>query len=367
MTKQLKAPFPYFGNKSNVTGDVWKRFGEVTSYIEPFCGSAAMLLAAPKPARVETINDADGFVANFWRAVAWDPAEVAYWADWPVNEVDLESRHAWLVNRSKRLRWALEDPEYYDAKIAGWWVWGACAWIGSGWCSGKGPHVGNGAHIMDSRELPEYKYVGSGINSKIPNLGNASRFNFGTGINRSIPNLGNAGRLQFGSGINRSLTEFKRKNQTVRGEFILDWFLELHARLRDVRVVCGDWKRVLTNGTLGTTKAAYPSMSSAVFFDPPYADGKINYSTSEVNTDIAKEVEEWCLKMGDNPKVRIALCGHAGDHDALEEAGWDVYSWKRGNGYGKTKGASARREEEIWFSPHCLPNEDAAPKEVKNN
>jgi hypothetical protein len=31
------------------------------------------------------------------------------------------------------------DPDYFDAKIAGWWCWGACAWIGTGWCSGEGP------------------------------------------------------------------------------------------------------------------------------------------------------------------------------------------------------------------------------------
>jgi site-specific DNA-adenine methylase len=31
----------------------------VRNYIEPFCGSAAMLLARPHPGQVETINDAD--------------------------------------------------------------------------------------------------------------------------------------------------------------------------------------------------------------------------------------------------------------------------------------------------------------------
>lgn len=44
----LKAPFPYFGGKRSVAADVWKRLGRPTQYIEPFCGSAAMLLAAPR-------------------------------------------------------------------------------------------------------------------------------------------------------------------------------------------------------------------------------------------------------------------------------------------------------------------------------
>jgi hypothetical protein len=27
------------------------------------------------------------------------------------------------------------DPDYFDAKRAGRWLWGICAWIGSGWCA----------------------------------------------------------------------------------------------------------------------------------------------------------------------------------------------------------------------------------------
>lgn len=41
----LVAPFPYFGGKRTVAPDVWKRLGAPDQYIEPFCGSAAMLLA----------------------------------------------------------------------------------------------------------------------------------------------------------------------------------------------------------------------------------------------------------------------------------------------------------------------------------
>ena len=60
------------GGKRKIAALVWARLGEPKQYIEPFAGSAAMLLGAPEGARVETINDADGFVANFWRAVAAD-------------------------------------------------------------------------------------------------------------------------------------------------------------------------------------------------------------------------------------------------------------------------------------------------------
>ena len=102
----MKAPFPYFGGKSTIAADVWKRFGhDVQNYVEPFAGSAAMLLSrphwTPKRNYIETINDADGQVANFWRAVKHDAEAVAGWADWPVNENDLHARHGWLVGRAK--------------------------------------------------------------------------------------------------------------------------------------------------------------------------------------------------------------------------------------------------------------------------
>jgi len=144
----LKSPFPAFGGKSRVAGEVWLRLdgepGEMgydpcRNYVEPFCFSAAMLLKRRPwgPGAIETINDRNAFVANFWRAVKMDPDAVADHADWPVNEVDLHARHRWLVgsaDAAARLDRVREDPDAYDARIAGWWCWGACCWIGSGWC-----------------------------------------------------------------------------------------------------------------------------------------------------------------------------------------------------------------------------------------
>jgi hypothetical protein len=140
--KMLKAPFPWFGGKSRVAKEVWSAFGDVSHYVELFAGSLAVLLGRPSSHRntLETVNDADEYIANFWRAVQKDPDAVAYYADWPVNEADLFSRHMWLVREGKRLmqEGMQRDPEWYDAKIADWWVWGISQWIGSGWCTAKG-------------------------------------------------------------------------------------------------------------------------------------------------------------------------------------------------------------------------------------
>ena len=91
--EKLKAPFPWFGGKSRVADLVWKRFGNVANYVEPFAGSLAVLLGRPHQAKLETVNDLDCYVANFWRALKNDPDGVAQWADDPVNEADLHAKH----------------------------------------------------------------------------------------------------------------------------------------------------------------------------------------------------------------------------------------------------------------------------------
>ena len=116
----LQAPFPWFGGKATVSDLVWPRFGNVPNYVEPFFGSGAVLLGRPHAPKTETINDLDGLVANFWRAIQYDPDGTARWADNPVNEADLHARHAWIVQRlgTHQAR-MMADPDYFDARMAG--------------------------------------------------------------------------------------------------------------------------------------------------------------------------------------------------------------------------------------------------------
>ena len=145
-----------FGGKSRAASLVWEALGNVANYVEPFAGSAAVLLARPHAPRCETINDRDGMVANFWRAVKAAPDEVAHHADWPVNEADLHARHRWLIGQRESLTERLvADPEWFDARVAGWWVWGLSAWIGDGWCPPANP----------SRKLPSFGNNGRGVHA----------------------------------------------------------------------------------------------------------------------------------------------------------------------------------------------------------
>lgn len=297
-----KAPFPYFGGKRSVADEVWRRFGNVPNYVEPFAGSLAVLLARPHESKTETVNDLDCYLSNFWRAVQADPEAVARWADYPVSEVDLESRHYWLVTTGRdAISRALIDPDYYDAKVAGWWMWGACSWIGTGWCDGAG-----GWRIDD----------GDWIN------GDAGR-----GINRKLPHLGDAGR----------------------GAYIRQYMAALSDRLRDVRIACGDWSRVL--GPSVTHRHGH----TAVFLDPPYGEGAMEYSAGGNKTGIMQDVAAWAVEQGANPLMRIALCGYEGTVDM--PADWNVYRWKNRGGYGSQGDGEGRENaarECIWFSPHCL-------------
>ena len=308
----LAAPFPYFGGKSLACETVWAALGDPENYVEPFAGSAAMLLGRPNVGKVETINDADGFVANFWRAVSLDAAEVARHVDWPTNEADLIARHSWLVRNAQGLLQRLEaDPDYYDAKVAGWWCWGACNWIGSGWCSGTGPWQHDGEKLVDARQLPH--------------LGDA-----GQGVNRQLPHLGNAGQ--------------------GRSAYIYEWFGALMDRTRDVRVAVGDWQRVLTDSV--TVRHGL----TGVFLDPPYTKGAMDYAAGGVGGELADKVRAWCAKNGNDKRLRIVLCGHAGEHDALLQDGWHTRAWTARKGYARTDEAVENSASEtLWCSPHCVP------------
>lgn len=306
MKSTLKAPFPWFGGKSRVAPLVWERFGEVKNYVEPFAGSLAVLLGGPKPP-IETVNDNDCYLANFWRAIKAAPQSVAEHADAPVNEADLHARHQWLVDREEFRERMKTEPDFHDARIAGWWVWGLSAWIGGEWC------------------LPRER-----VHRRIPDLRPK-------GVHRRRPHL-----FRYGSGV----------HSLSRRDCLLEHFTALAERLRRVRVCCGDWKRVCTPSPtfkLGLT---------GVFLDPPYsAEAKRDDAIYAVDDlDVAHAVREWAIANGDNPLLRIAVCGYEGEHKFPR--GWKCVPWKAHGGMShmsRNGNRENRHRERIWFSPHCLP------------
>jgi hypothetical protein len=392
----LKSPYPWFGGKRRCADLVWQRFGDVPNYVEPFFGSGAVLLARPHPARTETINDKDCYVANFWRAVTADAEGVAHYADGPVNEADLHARHRWLVSQAAFRRRMTEDPEFYDAKIAGWWVWGISQWIGAGWCArpewaGRvlGGRAARGIHTDVYTQRPNLTTVnglhrkrvnlkrgGNGVHRKtsleavrprLPDLGGNSGA-VGKGVLRQslqIPQLSGAGSGSGRGVLSRSATSRLGQWQTrpflssdgngVQSQWIranlVEYMRALQDRLRRVRVCCGDWRRVL--GPSPTTCIGV----TAVFLDPPYS-GAANRDASiytHDDMDLAAEVRDWAVERGHDPKLRIALCGYEGEHEM--PASWTSVAWKANGGYGNQSQGRGRvnaGRERIWFSPYCL-------------
>lgn len=383
---ELRAPFPWFGGKSRVADVVWRAFGpDVNNYVEPFAGSLAVLLARPGGAgKIETVNDRDRYIANFWRAVTADPRAVAEHADWPVNEADMHARHRWLVDQLPMLREKMHvDPGFYDVQIAGWWVWGICMWIGGGWCAEPNNH-----------KHPKLDGIGKGVHSDKGHRRGRDRVG-----EADRPNLAGAGRGVH-SGAGRSRASRSRQRAILKGDTtglgvhsqqlpklhvyegcdamggvhaprlaglpslgndrgILgvaappceEWFRQLQARLRRVRVACGDWKRVLGPSVLGKGKNVGGRRPCAVFLDPPYShEFRDPGLYSEDDGKVAELARKWALEHGDDPELRIALCGYAGEHDM---PGWREVEWKAARGYAAEDNDN-RELERIWFSPHCL-------------
>ena len=349
-SEYLRAPFPYFGSKARVAGLIWQRFGRVANYVEPFGGSAAVLLARPdwQPGMTETYNDADGLLVNAYRAIRFDPLTTARYAAWPISECCLHARHAWLVGRREDITARLMgDPEWYDSKAAGWWLWGIGAWIGHGWCAGLGPWQSVDGVLVDTAT------AGNGVWRKLPHLGNR-----GQGIHRQLPHLGDRGR-----GIHRQLPRLAANGSTSGAGIhhpanlkpgheaaLRAWFAMLAARLEGVRITCGDWRRVLGPSPtvhLGTT---------AVFLDPPYGVAEREDCYSHDSRHVANEVREWAIAHGEDPRLRIALAGYDTEH--AMPARWTAHRWKAHGGYanqGNGQGRVNAGRECLWFSPHCLP------------
>lgn len=301
-SSQLKSPFPYYGGKSRVAHFVWDALGDPDVYVEPFFGSGAVHLSRPHAPRREVINDVDGFVANFWRSLKLNPAAVIRHVEWPANEVDLLARHRWLCQHARKKRFLARmqcDPNYYNAKMAGWWVWLLAQWIGSGCCDGEW-------------------------------FGEGDQRNHGAASGRAkLPRLEPNGIF--------SLT---RREQLPR------IFEALSKRLRHTIVACGDWQRVTGNCGVPAEKRC------GVFLDPPYdfnvgRDKKLYRVEKSSTADVLK----WCRERSDNPKVRIVLAGFEGEYDL---PGWSIIRWGGKSPWGRTgRGLENLERERLWLSPSC--------------
>lgn len=331
------------GGKSRAAHLVWPRFGNVRTYVEPFFGSGAIALArevelaklgiewAPGDT-IETVNDLDPYVTNFWRATSRHADRVAVIADYPVMEADLHARHQWLVDQEDFRERIFADPEYFDIKVAGWWVWGLSCWIGAGWCCFDGSTRAQGV--------------------KRPDL---QRNSLGRGVHRQLPRAHALG----GMGVHGHRVGKKLPNSNMTGVVgkvarsrLVPWFRALRRRLRPMRFVCGDCERIC-----GKSVVLPDHGFGGLFLDPPYPSNADRHEElySVDCGEVAHRAHAIALEWGQHPRVRVAFCGYEGTHDFPDD--WEEVAWRSSGGYGGGQGGRGERNrdrERIYFSPACL-------------
>lgn len=294
-TDTIPPPYWWFGAKSRIMPLIWEALGDVPNFVDPFFGSGSSICSRPHwpfdGKRVETVNDLDGYVANFWRSVQQAPDSVAEGAEWPINEIDLQARHwgiyDWNKENVDRLR---RDESYYDSKIAGWWVWGLSCWFGRGW--GTTPHY-----------------------NKMPNLGRAK------------------GVIKTGVDVNT-------------------WMIRLQERFRYVRVCCGDWKRVL--GYTPTCMHGLTGILLDPPYSHSERDGNLYNEDHDIAGDVREWCLEnganpllrivLCGYMGEGHELL--------SNKGWREVAWKAHGGFAHMHEGR--GRENRHRERLWFSPHCL-------------
>ena len=389
-----------------------ERLGEIDRYIEPFAGSMAVLLHRRDPFLREIVCDTSGLLCNFWRAVRADPEQTAHWAEYPTIHQDLTARHKWLLDWSAENAQRLcDDPEFHDAKAAGWWCWGISNWIGGGFCEGEGrpweirppdkrPHVkdphGGGQGVQVQRISEQRPHVdprsgGQGVqvqrSDTRPHVGAKRTGAQGVQVQRlgipDMPQIQRHGtpydkrpyvRLTGGRGVqtNRKDTRPHDKRPHVRGTaqgvqvqrtnmdefhpgmpiggtgFIIDWFNALAHRLRRVVVFNRDWTSVISPTILGNTETE--RNLTGLFLDPPYLTSdrsKSLYTSDYAGTSDEAAVESYKWAVENGSDYRIAYACHEGDFPIPE--GWDAETLS-------FSGPNLQRKlDMVMFSPACVP------------
>jgi len=230
-------------------------------------------------------------IVNFLRAVYHDPHTVAHYANWYITELDLTARHTWLVKQKPSLVQQLAtDPEYHDARIAGWWVWGINNWIGSGWC---GKNV--------SRNLP-----------KIPHV---------------------SGYLSVDTDL---AAYFEKLSQRLRGNIC--------------KIVCGDWKRCLTPSC--TIHSGIPV--GVFLDPPYAGDRSVVYASDDTNVcfEVLNWCKEKGQDV--HFRIALCgYTGYYDELESMGWTPY-YWSSNGGYGnQGQGKGRVNRHREVVWFSPHC--------------
>lgn len=350
-------PFPYYGGKAQAASLVWSLLGgDVDVYYEPFMGSLAVLLARPRQYAAkhnarEIVNDRDGLLVNFWRAVRNDPEQTAYYACYPQSHIDLIARRMALkewIKDDANLERLVVDETYYDARIAGFWVYAQALAIGGVASDISGPWW----RSKDRTKL--------------------QKIDGDAGVAQTLPHFLVSRGIFAVSRRHTPMEDRTLSQDPLVNPNIVRWFTFLQQRLCHVVILCDDWSNVVRLAVKHTAGNFYHPRVVGLFLDPPYDQEKVfssgHYAVYETAT--YKDVLAWCKAHGDNPHLRIVLAAYEDeDHNDLLSHGWRVYRWYRRGP--RTRGRSRRPEavamrerERLYASPHCLVPEHGQQEQL---
>lgn len=124
MAGQIKPPFAYFGGKTTLAPKIAELLPAHAHYVEPFAGSLAVLLAK-KPSKMETVNDLDSALINFWRVLREQPDKLeALTSLTPHSREEYESAKRMdspdPVERARQVFTVLNQSRSHSMKATGW-------------------------------------------------------------------------------------------------------------------------------------------------------------------------------------------------------------------------------------------------------
>lgn len=275
----MKTPFPHFGAKHRVAHFIWERFGNPSYYYEPFGGSLGTLLERPE---------------------VTDPTERQRYE----YVGDAECQIANFFRAAK-----LASPEDM-AQLAEWTTSQLDLEARSAW--------------LKTHRLQLERHLKG--DPKWYDLECAAYFVWVQSV--KISTNGTSIVLRRTAGV-------RRRNQDLTA-----YFTALAKRLKNVTIHFGDWTKLANAAGMESRHS-----DVAIMLDPPY-----KYSTGRQkglyvtdSGDVATYVHRWAeARATTHPKLKIALCGFAGEH--MMPPDWEEVAWSSKLGKGK---------ERIWFSPSC--------------
>lgn len=113
-TKRVRPPFPWYGGKYYYSDSIVSQFPDHRVYVEPFLGSASVLLSKPR-SEVEIVNDLDSRITNFFRVLR---SKSQYEELMRLLELSPYSRETFAE--------VCEQPQPSDPVECAWWFFVRC-------------------------------------------------------------------------------------------------------------------------------------------------------------------------------------------------------------------------------------------------